>query len=54
MVGLPVCGMFNVCVQIFRNVIVPGGCKDTVRESALKVDCERKYYMAVFKSRKLL
>ena len=37
-----------MCAQILRNVIVHGGCEDTVRESVLKVNCEKKYYMAVF------
>ena len=42
MVWLQVVGIFNVRVQMLKHVIVHGGCTDTVRESALKVDSGRK------------
>ena len=40
MVGLPVFG-FLMCAQMLIPAIVYGGCTDTVRVSALKVDCEK-------------
>ena len=41
MVWLPVSGIFNV-TQMLMHATAHGGCMDTVRESAVEVDCGRK------------
>ena len=36
------------CAQMSMNAIAHGGCTDTVRESALKVDSGRKIHCLAF------
>ena len=38
------CLGFLTCVQTLTHAIAHGGCTDTVRESALVVDCVRKIF----------